>query len=232
MIELERVCPAAQPLSDRYDADVIFYNGMLERPYDHKFIQQCRSRKRRKNVLLVLVTPGGSAHAAYRVARCLQRNYEKFTIFVPGWCKSAGTLLAIGAHSIVMGECGELGPIDVQRGKEDELLESSSGLTEDAAFERLESAAQKMFNDYLLNIKQVSRGQVTFRTAAEVAVSLVTGQLQAVYSQIDPLKLGENTRAMNIARDYGLRLTMHSKNLKGPKALEQVVQTYASHEFV
>lgn len=73
-------------------------------------------------MLFMLVTTGGDADAAYRLATTLQNHYETITCYVTGYCKSAGTLVAIGAHSLVMSDCGELGPVDVQLYKEDEIL--------------------------------------------------------------------------------------------------------------
>ena len=233
MFDDDEVLLKVQAVSDDFDADVIIYNGGIDRGDDHNFIKLCAGRKnKKKNVLFVLTTPGGDAHAAYRIARCLQSNYEKFSIFVPGWCKSAGTLLAIGAHEIIIGQFGELGPLDVQKGKPDELWETSSGLTEDSALEFLENKAFKMLVDYLHGIKSLSQGQVTFGTAADVAAKLVVGQLEPVYRQIDPAKIGENARAMSIATDYGLRLNLHSRNLKSRKSLAKLVSAYSSHGFV
>jgi hypothetical protein len=191
----------------------------------------CSKRRRRPNVLLVLVSPGGDAHAAYRVARCLQRNYKHVSIFVPGWCKSAATLLAVGANELIIGDCGELGPIDVQRPKEDELWESSSGLTEDAAISSLESSATGIFDHFVLEMKRISRGQIAFSLAAEIAGSLTVGLLEPIFAQIDPLKIGENSRAINIARDYGLRLGVYSQNLKDMESIDKLVSSYSSHGF-
>jgi hypothetical protein len=233
MSEEEEKLAKIQVVSDHFDADVIIYNGSLDSGDDHTFLKVSVARKnKRKNVLLVLTTPGGEAHSAYRIARYLQNNYQKFSVFVPGWCKSAGTLLAIGAHEIIIGELGQLGPLDVQRGKPDELWETSSGLTEDAALDFLEKTAFKMLGDYLLGIKGISRGQVTFGTAAEVAAKLVVGQLEPIYRQINPAKIGENARAMSIATDYGMRLNLHSQNLSNRKSLNKLVSAYSSHGFV
>jgi hypothetical protein len=233
MFDLEEVELRGEAVASALDADVMVYNGGINSGNDHEFIKLCAARKnKRKNVLLVLMTPGGDAHAAYRIAHCLQGSYEKFWVFVSGWCKSAGTLVAIGANEIFIDFLGELGPIDVQRGKRDELWETSSGLTEDAALEVLEKTAFKMFRDYLLSIKHISRGQVTFNTAAEVAGKMVIGQLGPVYAQIDPSKIGENARAMNIAIDYGLRLNLHSGNLRNRKSLDRLASAYSSHSFV
>lgn len=217
---------------DSRDCDVLFYNGGIDRPSDYDVIRLITSRKRRENLVLLLVTSGGDAHAAYRIARCIQEHYKKFTVFVPGWCKSAGTLLVIGAHELIMGENGELGPIDVQRAKQDELWESSSGLTEDAAIETLENAALKAFEHYLFDIKEISGGQITFKTASEVAATLATGLFEPIFAQIDPLKIGENARAMKIASDYGLRLAVNSKSLKSKNSMKQLVESYSSHGFV
>ncbi len=49
-----------------------------------------------------MVTEGGDADPAYRIARCLQDHYDRFSLFVSGYCKSAGTLVALGAHELQM----------------------------------------------------------------------------------------------------------------------------------
>ena len=69
--------------------------------------------KKRKNVLVLLVTLGGDADSAFRIVRFLRRSYDKVTVFVPSLCKSAGTLICLGAYEVVIPEAGELGPLDV-----------------------------------------------------------------------------------------------------------------------
>lgn len=103
----------ANELAKAGEVDVAIYNGLIGRMFDEEVIVKTAQRRRRKNLLLIVVTEGGDADAAFRMARCLQSKYEKFTIFVSGYCKSAGTLLAIGAHELVFSDHGELGPLDV-----------------------------------------------------------------------------------------------------------------------
>ena len=110
-------------VAEQLDADVIHYNGPVQRHADTQLIQECITRRRRKNILLLLVTTGGDADPAYRIARCLQTKYERFFLYVSGYCKSAGTLVATGAHELVISDHGELGPLDVQMSKKDELWE-------------------------------------------------------------------------------------------------------------
>ncbi|MGF1592067.1 MAG: hypothetical protein ACFCUW_02235 [Kiloniellaceae bacterium] len=229
----DTVAEVANRIAEATDTDILLFNGDIQRPSDIKVINLCRNRNRRKNVLLVLVTSGGDADAAYRIARCLQSSYGNFTAFVPGWCKSAGTLLAIGANRLVISEFGELGPLDVQMGKTDELFDYSSGLDLTSAIQTLEETAFRMFEGYMLDIKTHSGNRITFKTASEISVGLVVGLLSNTYSQIDPVKIGETARSMTIAKDYGKRLALRSSNLADDdNSLDMLVSSYSSHGFV
>jgi hypothetical protein len=176
----------AEAVAERLDADILLVNSGMGRPTDQAIIDACRIRRRRPNVLLMLITTGGDADAAYRIARALQRYYDRFIAYLPGYCKSAGTLVATGAHELVFGDHGELGPLDVQMRKADELFETSSGLTVMEAMNTLENTAYRMLETCFLRIKAGSSGQITFKTATDVAVAMVTGLLEPLYRQIDP----------------------------------------------
>lgn len=63
---------------------------------------------------LVLHTPGGLVLAAMQVARAVEAHPAKVTVFVPIYAMSGGTLIALAADEIVMGEFSMLGPIDPQ----------------------------------------------------------------------------------------------------------------------
>jgi hypothetical protein len=63
---------------------------------------------------LLLDTPGGDGEAAIRLVRSAQARCREFTVIVPNQAKSAGTLLAMGAHHILMGPTSDLGPVDPQ----------------------------------------------------------------------------------------------------------------------
>ena len=78
---------------------------------------------------MILFTEGGDADAAYKISRLLQQWYGQFTCFLPGYCKSAGTIVLMGANEIVINDDGEMGPVDIQMAKKDELAEYQSGLT-------------------------------------------------------------------------------------------------------
>jgi ClpP class serine protease len=63
---------------------------------------------------LILHTPGGLVLAAMQIARAVEAHPAKVTVFVPVYAMSGGTLIALAADEIVLGEFSVLGPIDPQ----------------------------------------------------------------------------------------------------------------------
>jgi hypothetical protein len=63
---------------------------------------------------LMLETPGGDGETAIRVVRSAQARCRELTVIVPNQAKSAGTILLMGAHRILMGPTSDLGPVDPQ----------------------------------------------------------------------------------------------------------------------
>ncbi|MBI2433771.1 MAG: Clp protease ClpP [Candidatus Hydrogenedentes bacterium] len=63
---------------------------------------------------LILETGGGSGEVAEDIVRSLHEKYEEVGIIVPGWAKSAGTIIAMAGDEILMDPSSALGPIDAQ----------------------------------------------------------------------------------------------------------------------
>ncbi len=63
---------------------------------------------------LIVHTPGGIVLAAMQIARALQAHPARVRVIVPVYAMSGGTLIALAADEIVMGEFSVLGPIDPQ----------------------------------------------------------------------------------------------------------------------
>jgi ClpP class serine protease len=63
---------------------------------------------------LVIHTPGGLVLAAMQIARALEAHPAKVTVYIPVYAMSGGTLIALAADEIVLGEFSVLGPIDPQ----------------------------------------------------------------------------------------------------------------------
>lgn len=206
--------------------DIVFYNGPIDET-GYRLVVRETARRSSDTVLMLLVTPGGGADAAYRIARLLSQRYATFRLLVASMCKSAGTLVAIGASELVMADTGELGPLDVQIRKRDELLQRESGLELVQGLQHLTGAAIDAFREMFLEV--ASGTGLSTRLCADIVSGLV-GQLYGnIYSQIDPIRLGSVVRANAISMHYGELLG--TKNLK-PDALARLVLGYPSHDFV
>jgi Serine dehydrogenase proteinase len=221
----------ATAIADKRDADVLFVNAGIYRPLAAQVSSLCHQRRRRKNVILILVTGGGDANAAYRIARCLQGAYERFSLFLTGYCKSAGTLVAIGAHELIVAESGELGPLDVQMSKPDELMLRQSGLTATAALSSLHEQAFTAFEHFFLTLISKSGNAITTRTATHIATQLTSGLFAPMYEHVDPMHVGEAGRALQVAIQYGELLRAESRNIN-PMQLSRLTTGFASHDFV
>lgn len=182
---------------------------------------------------LFLTTYGGDPDAAFRIARAFKHYYPdkgSFKIVICGYCKSAGTLIAIGADDLSIGNMGELGPLDVQVYKSDEFVDRISGLEIKESLDVLYKHAHNIFKECLVDIKMGTR--ISMKIAGEFATSLATGITAPLYEQIDPNRIGELTRAMKIAKQYGQHLNEKTGNLKNQESLEQIISGYPSHSFV
>lgn len=213
------------------DTDVIAYVGSVDRAGYENLCEQLTALQRKKNCLFSLATFGGDPNAAFRIARALSHNYPdgKIRVLVPDYCKSAGTLICIGAHELVIADTGELGPLDIQVQKPDEMFKSASGLDIIRGLKYLQQSALATFAEYLVEINQGS-GMST-KSASEIASKLTVGLHEPIFAQIDPMRLGEMQAALTIAIEYGTRLNEKSQNLKSD-ALARLASSYPSHGFV
>ena len=226
------VCVLADKIAIAETADVYFFSADIEYGRDIEVINDVRALDpRRQNIYLILVTPGGNPDVAYRIARCFREKYKdgKLTLLIPGECKSAGTLMALAADEIVMSDYGELGPLDIQVAQPDDLGTMNSGLTATTALAELRNESFLMFEKTFMEIKRRSFGQISFKTATEIACNLTVGLFAPIYQQIQAMQLGEVGRANRISGSYGRRLA--GSNLR-ENAIDRLSVNYPSHSFV
>lgn len=210
--------------------DVLIYCGSIDRDGYEAFCKEL-SPQHRKKLLLVLCTFGGDPNAGYRIARAAIHQYgaENFRILIPKHCKSAGTLICIGASGLIMADQAELGPLDIQLRKQDELFQQSSGLDILRGITFLQNEALQAFRSYLIDIN--AGGGLSTKLASEISSKLVIGLYEPLFAQVDPIKLGEMNAALEIAKHYGDRLNQKSSSLKSD-ALNKLIMGYPTHGFV
>lgn len=218
---------------EKEDRDLFLYSGPIDEESVNNFLDKVSAKQnRRKDVSLILTTLGGGADQAYRMARFLQKSYSTFKrVTVVGPCKSAGTLVAIGADELAFGLLGELGPLDVQLNKSDEIIGTKSGIDTLGTLAVMQTEAFNAFAKYMLDLTGKTKGAISMKTASDIAVNLVTGLFHPMIQQIDPHRLSEVSRMMKIAKEYGIRLGMH--NLKNDtQSLDHLIGGYPSHRFI
>lgn len=130
-----------------------------------------------------------------------------------------------------MDSFSELGPLDVQLMKKDEISASKSGLLSHSSFEALQEASFQLFEHMMLNIKRRSGDLISFKLAAEVSSNLTGEMMAGIYSQMNPDVIGDDYRDLQVALHYGVRLVGFSKNAS-LSAVKHLVEHYPSHDFV
>ncbi|RSV15179.1 hypothetical protein CA235_09595 [Sphingomonas sp. ABOLF] len=224
---------AVDAASDAYDADIYIYSGPID---DNGFgqlvgeVTRVHTGKRSK-AILILSTNGGSANAAYQIARLLQCQYSEWQLFCPSRCKSAGTLVALGANGLIMDSFGDLGPLDVQLVKQNEIFARKSGLLAKSAFEALSESAFDLYERLMISITLKSQGNVSFKLASELSATMAATMMTPVYAQMNPEIVGSEHRDLEIAYEYGTRLVAHSKNAS-EEAVRRLVYGYPAHNFI
>lgn len=234
--EVEQLRQSARKVSESLNADVYAISGPLYGPADDETAAILADKNKLKpNAIVLLTTYGGLAEVSYRIGRALRRSYggpgRCLTVFVHTKCKSAGTLLTIGADHLVMSDLAELGPLDVQLRKPDEIGDVISGLTPVHALEFLQEQTYDTFEYHFFELIKRSRGQVTTKTAFSVAGKMASELFQPIYAQLDPTRLGEYHRDMLVALEYGKRLNAGNMRL-GTASLRKLTHGYPSHDFL
>lgn len=215
------------------ERDLFLYSGGIDQEsVNTLFSILTTKQEKHKNVSLILTTWGGDAHQAYRIARLIQNNYSVFRVVVAGPCKSAGTLVAVGAHELAFDLLGELGPLDVQLTKSDEIIGTKSGLDTLQTLFIMRNEAFSAFEKYMVDLIRKSTGTISTKTASDVATQLVIGLFQPVIQRIDPHRLSEVERMMKIAMEYGKRLGMPNLKQDEESQLDHLIQGYPSHRFI
>jgi hypothetical protein len=184
---------------------------------------------------VVLFSHGGDIDTAYAMARELRRRVSELTVFVPLCAKSAATLLALSADELVLGPLGELGPLDAQfaRGRHADAPSSCSELVMLRTFEQLGHVSLTLFHEAV--------GQIAHRSdqrpldVASKAAELVSSLMSSLYGRIDPLRLAEAARALEVATEYGTRLLRRYRPDLDPAlaaaVLDRLVHAYPCHGF-
>jgi hypothetical protein len=173
----------------------------LNRNVRRAFFSQREKLSQNDQVVLLIDSSGGSAKAGYQLAMFFRHFCGRFVALVPRAAKSAATLLAIGADEIILGNSGELGPVDAQ------VLEGNDYvpvLDRVKALERLHASALEAFDRTmaLLTLRTEQDVDELVPIAADFAARLSQPYIQ----KQDMLEYTRMSRVLKIGEDYASRL--------------------------
>lgn len=162
-----------------------------------------------KEIDLIVSSPGGQADDAYRIIRTFRKNFETVNIIIPFWAKSAATLLSLGGSKIIMDEFGEFGPLDAQIGKEREDSPEyvrQSALNDEHSLKRIESRFKEMYEAMYIRIYEHGKINIPKGEVSKQLLENLSLFFKPLLKQIDPYKLGEKRRQLDIAEKYAQRI--------------------------
>ena len=132
-----------------------------------------------ENLVLILLSDGGSIEPAYLISKtCKRLTGKKFIVAIPRQAKSAATLISLGADEIHMGLLSELGPIDPQFGGLP-ALGLSNALEKIAQLSEAYPKSSKMFAKFLIsnvNIRHLGYYERINESAMQYAERLLEGK--------------------------------------------------------
>jgi len=228
---------APAPLEDRKIIILFQSNTQIDRGMMYGLIDRlggyCTDDAKQPRVDLWLDSPGGDAHAAYKLALYLRSRFEHVHVVIPDYAKSAATLLALVGESIYMGPSAELGPLDMQQWREGEMSHRSSLDTSqsiEALFRRAVRSALveggKVIQDTMLSRENVITHMLEFSA----------NFYRPLIEQLDPRQIYEASAGLEITIQYGIRLLRDNGSADVSDDLgdrvRKLVAGYPSHGFV
>ena len=161
-----------------------------------------------KKISLLLYTSGGDMLAPIRIVKLIRNHCENFEVLVPYKAHSAGTLICLGADTIVMGKLGELTPVDPTTGHPFNPQNPANPQ------QRLEVSVEDL-NSYLLFAKD--KAEVKSEQMIEVYKLLV--------DKLHPLSIGNAYRAYRMARSLTERLLwLHMDKKKEDEQIKKIIK--------
>ena len=157
-----------------------------------------------------LYTRGGHTLAAWSIANLIRQFCDEFEVVIPSKAHSAGTLISLGAHTIVMTKQATLGPIDPSVNTP--LNPAVPGAPPNARF----PVSVEAINGFIELAKTTG-----VETSADLSVVL-----SILASHVHPLVLGEVYRTRSQIRMLGKRLL--SKHMQDGEKIERILSFLCS----
>ncbi len=167
-----------------------------------------------KKISLILYTRGGKTLAAWSLVNLLHQFCDELEIIIPMKAHSAGTLICLGAHKIIMTKQATLGPIDP------------------SVNTPLNPAIPNMGKTYPVNVEAI-KGYIEFVKKEFQVKDNLSSIITALSDKIHPLVLGEVYRARNQIKMLADKLLSQHLDLKAKKKkiIDFLCSESGSHDY-
>lgn len=138
-------------------------------------------------ISLLMYTNGGNTLAGWNIVNLIRQFCDDFEILIPSNCRSAGTLMCLGANRIVMTKQATLGPIDpsVNTALNPEIPGAGQMTRMPVSVEAIKGFLELAKNELL--IKDDKSLAMIFNVLAEKVHPLVLGEVYRAIGQIQML---------------------------------------------
>jgi hypothetical protein len=183
-------------------------------------------------------SPGGDAHATYKLILDLRSRARIVRAIIPDYAKSAATLFLMGVDEIYMSAGADLGPLDVQISHPDREEITLSALDVVGSLQYLSEFAIQLAlggGGAIVKYTHLARSDVL-----RSILRFVADFMKPCVSKVDPHLVRRAAFQLKVAERYAkemlqMRNVPESKKLSDKKAKELVhrlVNEYPVHEFV
>ncbi len=159
-------------------------------------------------ISLILYTNGGDTSAAWNLVNLIRMFCDEFEVIVPSKCRSAGTLVCLGADRIVMTKQATLGPVDPS------VVHPLAPVFPDASGEERAPVSVEAVDGYLGAVERYGGKKVAAQALLDLA------------NKVHPLVLGQIFRSRKQIRDLARRLL--EKRLDDDGTIDKIVEFLCS----
>jgi len=186
-----------------------------------------------RTIDVVLDTYGGSLDSAFKTVLFLSRFAERIRVFVPRRAKSAGTLIAIGAHELHMSPFAELGPLDTQIVDPRNPTELVSALDCYQSVDYVRAFGLATLRRTLVALAKEMQTGIPLSELVNTAEHLSTGTMTSMLAQVKALDFGGWGRTLKIGELYAKSLLTRVGYTPADAAriASQLVYGYTHHPF-
>ena len=177
--------------------------------------------KRSRELALFLYTPGGDTIVGWGLVNLLRQYCEQFSVLVPFRALSCGTLIALGADSIVMGKHGLLSPVDPS-------VSSPFNPSVPGGQPDVLSLLPVSVED-MIGFLDLARKEIGLKTEESL-----TSVLNILANKVHPLALGAVYRAREQTGDLAKRLMLTHSNdeAKIDRITSRLTQELPTHNYL